>query len=83
MASVVIEKNKNQKRKRLTHEAVKNINKRKQIFNTDAVIKMLFSMGYTSSNISQRLNDIEILVRLLQPLVTEDEETHDCFDCAT
>ena len=81
MASIVTEKNK--KRKRLTHEAIKNMIKRKQVFDTDAVIKMLFSMGYTSYNISQRLNDIEVLVRLLRPLGTEDEETQDCFDCAT
>ena len=84
MASIVIETNKSQKRKRLTHEAIKNIIKRKQVFNTDAVIKILYNMGYTSYNISQRLNDIEVevLVRLLRPVITEDEETN-CFDCAT
>ena len=83
MASIVTEKNKSQKRKRLTHEAIKYIIKRKQVFNMDAVIKILYSMGYTSYNISQRVNDIEVLVRLLRPPITDDEETQDCFDCAT
>ena len=71
------------KRPRLTHETIKHIIKQKQAFYTDAVIKILFNMGYTSYNISQRLNDIEVLVRLLRPPITDDEETQDCFGCST
>ena len=47
---------------------------------TDAVMKLLFGMGFTSYNISQRLSDIEVLLR---PLVRDDEEARDCFDCST
>ena len=82
MASAVNEK-KIKKRPRLTHEMIKHIIKQKQVFYTDAVIKLLFDMGFTSYNISQRLNDIEVLVRLLRPPVRDDEEARDCFDCST
>ena len=47
MASAVNEK-KIKKRPRLTHEVIKHIIKQKQVFHTDAVIKLLFNMGYTS-----------------------------------
>ena len=38
--------------------------RRYYVFDADAVIKILYSMGYTNYNISQRLNDIEVLVLL-------------------
>ena len=64
-----------QRKPRLTHETIKKIIKTNQVFYTDAVIQILFSMGYTSYNISQRLNDIEVLVRLVRLPQIREEET--------
>ena len=67
---------KTQRKPRLTHETIKKVIEKNQVFSTDAVIQILFSMGYTSYNISQRLNDIEVLVRLLRlPPIREEEES--------
>ena len=65
---------------KLTHEKLKSIIKKKEIFDTDAAIQLLFDMGYTSHNISQRPNDIEVLVRLLRQPSRKEKKTKDCFD---
>ena len=49
-------KNKIQKRVRLKHKVIKNIIKQKRVFYTDALIQILFSVGYTSYNVSQHLS---------------------------
>ena len=65
MRNIAIENSTIKKIPKLTREKLKNIIKKKQIFDSDAAIQLLFDMGYTSHNISQRLNDTEVLVRLL------------------
>ena len=63
--NIAIENSTIKKIQKLTHEKLTNIIKKKKIFDTDAAIQLSFDMGYTSHNISQRLNDIEVLERLL------------------
>ena len=62
-------KNNIQTKQLLTHEAIKNIIKKEGIFYTDTVVQVLFSMSYrpTCYNTAQRLDDIELIVRLLRP----------------
>ena len=74
MATVQIEKNLMKKRPRLTHGMLKRVTKMNRACDTNAVIQILFKMGYTSYNITQRLNEIEVLLRLLPPIPEEERQ---------
>ena len=71
MATVQSEKNLMKKRPRLTHEMLKRVIKNRAC-DRNAVIQILFKMGYTSYHIAQRLNEIEVLLRLLAPIPEEE-----------
>ena len=72
MTTVQSEKNLMKKRPRLTHEMLKRVIKKNHACDINAVIQILFKMGYTSYNIAQRLNEIEVLLRLLPPIPEEE-----------